>query len=664
MIEERGGYRLAAMGDAMLARAVGQHISEKPQDFLFGEMSSVLKGHDIVFLNLENPVGTKGAPHRVQDPHVTFCGRPDSLRILTNLGVTVVSLGNNHMLDYGEAALHETVENLDALGIKHVGAGRNYEEANRPLLMECDGHKIAFLSYVFIYSASTRMATRNRPGISDYRIHRILPEIRDLNLSGYQVIVSIHWGMEYSFFPIPYQMQQARQMIGSGASIILGHGPHYPQGIENYHGGQIVYSLGNFIFDEPHTFANRSFIYSVGIGKNNRLQDMQVHPVHLQNHIPMLVYHKEKDRLEKLINTLTNLYSLKNDMFWKKINSLYFSDLVGRVFRMRSPKFIFLPPVSFYFSIGIKNVVKKLKAKNVLSLLTFPRGDMLTFFKKMIRFILPLGLRKRLALWLNRQQWLSSHNYWVEGMIRDLVKSNPEAFHKFLWANHVLSYAGWYDSEELFGKKRMNGSERTFQEFFSELGALIKDLDFSEEIHSSLEVGCSLGYLLRFIEKDIFPSSKDLVGIDIDRVAIDRGIRYLRSVRSKVRLICGDMEELGRFVGNDRFDFVFASGVLSYLNERSATKVVSEMLSRTNRILGLVGLACASVHNRELSKSQISADHHNQWVHNFEAMVEAANGCVIASRWEGDNQFNYQPIYFVFAVPKEIDALRNLGRQV
>ena len=74
-----------------------------------------------------------------------------------------------------------------------------------------------------------------------------------------------HWGYEYSFYPLPYQMRSARQMIDAGASVILGHGPHYPQGIERYRDGRIVYSLGNFIFDEPHKYANRSFVFGVEI---------------------------------------------------------------------------------------------------------------------------------------------------------------------------------------------------------------------------------------------------------------------------------------------------------------------------------------------------------------------------------------------------------------
>jgi poly-gamma-glutamate synthesis protein (capsule biosynthesis protein) len=368
MIQEKEVYRLAAMGDTMLDREVGNHIKDTPEDFLFYDIRAVLETYDLVFLNLENPVSTKGTPDPIQDPHVTFCCHPDSLQVLKNLGVTIVSLGNNHMLDYGEAAINETLEHLDALRIKHVGAGRNYEEANRPLRTECNGKKIAFLSHVFIYSASTRMAKGNKPGVSEYRINKILPVIRDLSASGYQAIVSIHWGIEYSFYPLPYQMKQARLMIDNGALLILGHGPHYPQGIENYKDGQIVYSLGNFIFDEPHRFANRSFIYGVGVTEADKLRNRQIYPIHINNHVPHLIRNREKKRLQNLINNLGAIYSRKRKAFWKKTNNIYFNDIVNRVVRMRSLKFLFLPPVSFYFGIGFKNFLKKFSFTNFISI--------------------------------------------------------------------------------------------------------------------------------------------------------------------------------------------------------------------------------------------------------------------------------------------------------
>jgi SAM-dependent methyltransferase len=555
------------------------------------------------------------------------------------------------MLDYGDVALYETIEYLDALGIKHVGAGRDYKEANRPLLMECNGKKIAFISCVFIYSASTRMATRNKPGVSDYRMHKILPVIRDLSLAGFQVNVSIHWGIEYSFFPLPYQMNQARQMIDNGASMILGHGPHYPQGIENYNGGQIVYSLGNFIFDEPHTFANKSFIFSIGVTKDNKLQDMQIFPVQLNHHVPALVHDGPKERLESLIRILSELYPKKSKIFWEKINNIYLSDIISRVLRMRSLKFLFLPSASFYFNIGFVNLLKKLRFSNFRAILGLSPKNIAALLKKMFRTFFPLGVRKRFAVWLNNRQWLSTRYYLTEGVVRDFMISNPKAFHKFMWSNHIRAYATWYDSETLFDSNKMNGSELTSREFFNDLKAVMANLgiDPTRDIRSVLEVGCSLGYVLHFIEKNIFPHSKELVGIDIDAEAIAKGTRHLRSKGSKVRLICGDMEDVDRLIGDHRFDFIYAAGVLSYLNADDAAKVVSDMLRRTNTILALVGLACTSVDNKELDASRLSSENRNQWIHNFEAMVEAAGGRVVHRRWEGDKVHNDQPLYFVFA---------------
>ena len=282
------------MGDAMLHRDVQEHFYKTPNDFNLPQVNEILNNYDLKFLNLENPVGINGTPHPIQLPRVTFCSHPDTLQILKNLKIDTVSLANNHMLDYGETALAETLQNLDKENIKHVGAGRNYNEANQPLLMEVNGIKLAFLAYVFIYSASTDWARENRAGTSDFHIKKILPRIRELKSNGYLVFVSMHWGDENSFYPIPYQCKQARQMIDTGASLIIGHGPHYPQGIEDYKDGRIIYSLGNFIFDEPHFYAKRSFIYGLEIDEDGKLLNAQIYPFRIENHLPKILYGKEK----------------------------------------------------------------------------------------------------------------------------------------------------------------------------------------------------------------------------------------------------------------------------------------------------------------------------------------------------------------------------------
>ena len=356
------------MGDVMLARDVGRHFADRPADFQMGDIRALLGGFDLVCANLENPVAAAGQPDPVQDPHVTFRARPETLDVLRNLRVSVVSLGNNHMLDYGEAALVETLERLDSAGIKRVGAGRDYDEANRPLLLECQGRRVAFLSYSFIYSANTRMAGRNRPGVSDHRLHRILPRIRALARSGRDVIVMSHWGHEYRFYPLPYQMRQARRMIDAGASLVIGHGPHYPQGIEDYRGGQIVYSLGNFIFDEPHKFANRSFVYGVEIDASGRPRDHQIFPVHLDRHVPRLVQAAQKRRIEGLVSNLSVRYGREDRSFWRDISASYLTDICNRVRRTRSLKYLFVPPWSFYRDVGPVAISRKLKLRNLLGL--------------------------------------------------------------------------------------------------------------------------------------------------------------------------------------------------------------------------------------------------------------------------------------------------------
>jgi len=362
------GYRLAAMGDVMLARDVGRHFAAAPSDFHMDDVCGVLKGFDLVCLNLENPIGTNGTPDPIQDPHVTFRAAPEALAILKRLGVTLVSLGNNHMLDYGTASLIETTELLDESGIRWVGAGRNYEEANRPVVITCNGRRIAFLSYAFIYSANTRMAGKSSAGVADHRLSRILPRVRELKRSGCDVIIFVHWGKEYSFYPLPYQMRQARQMIEHGASLILGHGPHYPQGIEQYQETAIVYSLGNFIFDEPHKFANRSFIYGAqfdGLGQKRRTE---IYPIHLVHHVPRLVYGDKKARLERLIDNLSEAYPRKDRRFWKDVSHEYLTDLCGRVIHTRSVKYLRVPPWSFYRDVGLARIARKLRLSNMLAM--------------------------------------------------------------------------------------------------------------------------------------------------------------------------------------------------------------------------------------------------------------------------------------------------------
>lgn len=351
---------IAAVGDIMLDRTVGERYAADPARFALEDFGALFAQHDLVIANLENPVSVRGTPYPRQDPRVTFCAHPRTLTVLRNLGVSAVTLANNHMLDYGPMALADTVEHLTAAGIPFVGAGRDYEEANRPLVLEVNGHKVGLIGRVLIYSASTARAKRRTPGVADYRMAAIVAQIRDLARVCSAVIVTVHWGLEYSFYPLQHLQRQARQMIEAGATLILGHGPHYVQGIERYRDGAIVYSMGNFIFDEPQRFSNLGFVFS-GTILDRSVPRFSVHPFQIRDGVPRLWRSASARRLETLVLNLDRIYARKPRRFWQNLSDRYFSDIVRRVVGTRSPKFLFVPPARFYAQVGLRNYVAKLK---------------------------------------------------------------------------------------------------------------------------------------------------------------------------------------------------------------------------------------------------------------------------------------------------------------
>lgn len=355
--------KIAAMGDIMLDRQIGQAFLDDPERFEFREIAEELSNYDLVIANLENPVGIRGTPDPRQDPNVAFCAHPRTLKVLKNLGIHLVTIANNHLLDYGEQTLLDTCEHLDDAEIKHLGAGKDYADANRPQLLEVCGRKIAVVASNMIYSASTLRAGKSTPGVADYAVSAKLKQIKKLVSQGYQVIVTVHWGIEYCFYPIPYQRKQAQQMIDAGASLIIGHGPHYPQGIETYANGEIVHSLGNFIFDEPYRFTKKSFIYGAELDSDGSLLTSHIMPVSLVDGLPVLE-HNENNKTKRIVSLLGPIYQRKKDTFWHLINDRWFSNIVWRISTMKSYKFARLAPLGFYFTIARTTLPKKLTLKN------------------------------------------------------------------------------------------------------------------------------------------------------------------------------------------------------------------------------------------------------------------------------------------------------------
>jgi poly-gamma-glutamate synthesis protein (capsule biosynthesis protein) len=185
----------------------------------------------------------------MEDKEYTFRVDPEFVSVPSELGVDLVTIANNHILDFGREPLTETLKALDGAGIAHVGAGENLAQAKQWETLEAQGKKIAFLGASRVYPESSWSAGPNHSGVfSTYDSTQLVEQIRQAKESSDYVFVLVHWGIELSTEPEDYQRSLARQYIDAGADAVIGSHPHVLQGIEYYQGKPIFYSLGNFIF--------------------------------------------------------------------------------------------------------------------------------------------------------------------------------------------------------------------------------------------------------------------------------------------------------------------------------------------------------------------------------------------------------------------------------
>lgn len=267
--------------------------------------------------------------------------------------------------------------------------------------------------------------------------------------------------------------------------------------------------------------------------------------------------------------------------------------------------------------------------------------------KQAVRSLIPLSIRKRMAIWVHHQQWINSdrRSWWSMELIRDFAENDVNSYHKFLWAHH-LGYATPYEVATRFGAEKMRPSRLVF---FTELRKCMKALDPpGSEIRSVLEVGCSLGYQLRHVETDLLPAATVLDGIDIDQYAIRSGQEHLRAIGSRISLKCGDIQHLENLVGHRVYDLIICTGVLMYLKEAEAAATVRAMLSHSRVMVAMAGLAHPTRDNATLEASGIR-NQDQTFIHNLDGMVKSAGATVVARRWDGDRQLEGQTIYFVFA---------------
>lgn len=202
---------------------------------------------DIFMLNNEFAFSTRGT--KTPNKSYTFRADPKNVAIFQEMGVDIVSLANNHALDYGVDALLDTFDTLDEAGINYVGAGVNLDRAKQVIYKAIGGRTIAYIGVAKTIFADSWVATETRTGMFSCWYADILKEtIETAKKRSDYVVVYLHWGEEQSNYPQEYQKEWARDYIDAGADIVLGCHSHVVQGFEYYKGKPIIYSLGNFWF--------------------------------------------------------------------------------------------------------------------------------------------------------------------------------------------------------------------------------------------------------------------------------------------------------------------------------------------------------------------------------------------------------------------------------
>lgn len=246
-------------GDVLLDRGVRRHIEHDGFEALFADVKQDFLKADAVVINLECPVTDTISPLNKK-----FIFRADTIMAhkMRSIGITHAALANNHTMDHGRRGLGSTNRHLWQNGIVPLGYGYTYRERSMPAIIEKGHIKVALFNAVMLTIENWSPLTEGKAGVYQPTIEELSANIRKYKAAHQDThcIVILHWGAEYQTVPSVRQRYEASMLIASGADGIIGHHPHVVQKTDTINGKPVYYSLGNFIFDNPHPLAQKSLM--------------------------------------------------------------------------------------------------------------------------------------------------------------------------------------------------------------------------------------------------------------------------------------------------------------------------------------------------------------------------------------------------------------------
>lgn len=272
---------LAFTGDIMMGGSAAHKLKTEGPDSFFVHTAPLLRQADIAMGNLEGPLGTGGDkfPHKKYN----FLVDPSAATGLAHAGFKLLTLANNHTMDFGAEALQSTLQALDSQGLRHCGAGMSEAEARKPAWFEVKGHKVAVLAYSLTYPTEY-WAGEKRPGCAVASGPDMREDIQKARAQGADiVVVCCHWGQEKKTRLRSYQPTLAHLAIDAGADAVVCHHPHIWQRLEVYKGKPIAYAIGNFCFGTLTSISQSGVLY-LGFGERGRWLGGRIVPLNVNNY--------------------------------------------------------------------------------------------------------------------------------------------------------------------------------------------------------------------------------------------------------------------------------------------------------------------------------------------------------------------------------------------
>lgn len=264
--------RLVMGGDVMLGRLVADHIAAFGPDYPLGGVASTLRGADLALVNLECAITESSRPWSGAPKPFYFGAPPAAAEGLAHAGIDVVTLANNHALDFDVAGLADTMRLLRAQGIACAGAGRDLTEAMAPVVFERGGLRLGLVAYCdhqadFAARAdapgTAYLDLEEEAGVRE-RLRADADRLRALGVDW--PVLSLHWGPNMVERPSARFRRIAHASVDAGFRLLFGHSAHVFQGIEVYRGAPILYAAGDLVDDyavDPELRNDRQVLFEV-----------------------------------------------------------------------------------------------------------------------------------------------------------------------------------------------------------------------------------------------------------------------------------------------------------------------------------------------------------------------------------------------------------------